>query len=77
MYLTISQPNARVLLLLLTAKRCCPLNSYVLTVQEKVIKHLNVEANLDVAIASKDITPRFVKVKAPYLWLQAKEQSYI
>jgi hypothetical protein len=65
--LTISQPNARVLLLLLTAKRSFLLNSYALTVQGKVIKHLNVEANWDVAIASEDITPRFVKVKPPLL----------
>jgi hypothetical protein len=75
--LTISQPNARVLLLLLTAKISCLLNSYALAVQRKVIKHLNVEANWDVAISSEDITPRFVKVKPPILWLQAKEQSYI
>jgi hypothetical protein len=48
-----------------------------LTVQGKVIKHLNVEANWDVATASEDITPQFVKVKPHFLWLQAKEQSYI
>jgi hypothetical protein len=36
-------------------------------VQEKFIKHLNVEANWNVAIASEDITPRFVKVKPPLL----------
>jgi hypothetical protein len=60
--LTISQPNERVLLLLLTAKKSCPLNNYALIVQEEVIKHLNVEVNWDVAIASEDITPRFVPV---------------
>jgi hypothetical protein len=75
--LTISQANARVLLLLLAGKRSCLLNSYALTVQGKVIKHLNVEVNWDVATASEDITPLFVKVKPPFLWLQAKEQSYI
>jgi hypothetical protein len=75
--LTISQPYARVSLLLLTAKISFLLNRYALTVQEKVIKHLNVEANWDVATASEDITSRFVKVKPPFLRLQEKEQSYI
>jgi hypothetical protein len=60
--LTISQPNERVLLLLLTAKKSCPLNNYALIVQEEVIKLLNVEVNWDVAIASEDITSRFVPV---------------